>query len=205
MIGKKITVRVSEDAYLKLKEDAWKARKSMSDLINDIILGNKPLKDKKPKASVAIQDGTKVKDAYVAAFKARYGSSPVWAAKQNSQAKNLISLIGLEKSIWVASKYPFYNDPWHVTQKHPFGLLITQINKVLVELNDPNRMLDSTRIRSQISEEVKKSDLEYEKKELERKAKESRQWFNEFREKHKGQHFTDGEIQVFYENRGALE
>jgi predicted CopG family antitoxin len=144
MIGKKITVRVSEDAYLKLKEDAWKARKSMSDLINDIILGNKPLKDKKPKASIAIQDGTKVKDAYAAAFKSRYKLNPVWAAKESVLAKKLIQSVGLERAIQVASRYPFYNDPWHVGQKHPFGLLISQINKVLVELDNPNRMLDQT-------------------------------------------------------------
>jgi hypothetical protein len=75
-------------------------------------------------------------------------------------AKKLIASIGKDEAEQLAKAYPFFNDPWHVKQKHPFGLLVSQLDKVRVELANPERMMDEKRASRELSDyELKRNNL----------------------------------------------
>jgi hypothetical protein len=110
---------------------------------------------KKPLAETA-----GVRQSYQKAYEQRYGLKPVWAAKENALAKKLVSSLGKDEAENIAELYPFFNDPWHIKQKHPFGLLVSQLDKVRVELANPERMLDEKRASRELSDyELKKNNL----------------------------------------------
>ena len=90
-----------------------------------------------------------IRENYITAYQNRYGVKPTWAAKENSLVKILISRVGQE-ALELSANYLTYNDPWHIQQKHPFGLLVSQLDKIRVELNNPNRMLDHHQARKQL-------------------------------------------------------
>lgn len=83
----------------------------------------------KPKSQI-------IKETYCNAYKKRYGINPTWAAKENTQAKRLIESIGFIEAQKLSGAYLDYPDPWHVRQKHPFTLLVAQVDKIRVELNN---------------------------------------------------------------------
>lgn len=116
---------------------------------------------KKPSApSEELQTFRDVRDAYLSSYFKRYAIKPTFAAKENSLVKSLIKNVGREEAIKLAGAYPWYNDAWHVKQKHPFGLLVTQINKVRVELQNPNRMFDHIDIEKQARNAAEKISVE---------------------------------------------
>lgn len=102
---------------------------------------------------------TSVRGAYVKSYEVRYGIKPIIAAKENSLLKRLVASVGLEDAIRIVSQYPSYQDPWHVKQKHPLGLLIAQLDKVRVELNDPRKMLDAGMAHKELKREENKMDI----------------------------------------------
>lgn len=105
-------------------------------------------------------ESTSVRAAYVKSYEMRYGIKPIIAAKENVLIKRLIASVGLMESEKIAGDYPFYNDPWHIKQKHPLGLLVAQLDKVRVELANPERMLDEKRATRELSDyELKKNNL----------------------------------------------
>lgn len=100
-----------------------------------------------------------VRLSYQKAYEKRYGLKPVWAAKENALAKKLVSSIGKNEAEKIAELYPFFNDPWHVKQKHPFGLLVAQLDKVRVELANPDRMMDSKQAQDELNQESLKRNI----------------------------------------------
>jgi hypothetical protein len=101
-----------------------------------------------------------VREAYRKSYAERYGMSPTWAAAQNAMAKRLVTAIGAAEAEKIAGEYPFFNDPWHIKQKHPFKLLVAQLDKVRVELANPNRMLDAMRAEKQISDQASRQNAQ---------------------------------------------
>jgi len=67
----------------------------------------------------------------------------------------LMSKVGQEEAVVLASDYLKFNDPWHIKHKHPFAMLVSSIDKVRIELNDPKRMLDSIDVNDQLREKYK--------------------------------------------------
>jgi hypothetical protein len=100
-----------------------------------------------------------VREAYIKSYEQRYGIKPIIAAKENSLIKRLIASVGLQDAIRIVLQYPSYQDPWHVKQKHPLGLLIAQLDKVRVELNDPRKMLDAGMAHKELRREENKMDI----------------------------------------------
>lgn len=98
-----------------------------------------------------------VRENYIQAYENRYGVKPTWAAKENKLNQTLIQRAGQEEAIWLSENYLNYHDPWHIQQKHPFALLITQLDKIRVELKNPNRMLDSQIAKKQIQTQSEKT------------------------------------------------
>lgn len=96
-----------------------------------------------------------IRENYISGYQNRYGVKPTWAAKENSLVKILISRVGQE-ALELSANYLNYNDPWHIQQKHPFGLLVSQLDKIRVELNNPNRMLDHHQAKKQLQKHTDK-------------------------------------------------
>lgn len=119
------------------------------------------VKEKKEKENKikSLPETTSVRDAYLKSYLERYGLRPVWSVKENSLAKKITQSIGKEEAERVAGAYPFFNDPWHVKQKHPFGLLVAQLDKVRVELANPERMMDSREAQDQLNQESLKRNI----------------------------------------------
>ena len=108
-----------------------------------------------------------IKLAYFATFEQRYGIRPTFGKKEHALVYTLMERIGLKEGLVLAQNYPLYNDPWHVGKKHPFAMLISDLDKVRVELREPKRMLDKRRIEKQIIEADENIELTEEKKRLE--------------------------------------
>jgi hypothetical protein len=106
----------------------------------------------KPKKAPA--ESASVRQSYIKSYEERYGIKPVWAAKENALAKKLIQSVGKDEAEKISGEYPFFNDPWHIKQKHPFGLLVAQLDKVRVELSNPSRMLDAPQAQKQINDQA---------------------------------------------------
>ena len=132
--------------------------------------GKKPSTSKKKGRSDSDKEKARqVKQAYIKTFTARYGINPVFSAREHTLVYSLITSVGFEEALSLAGLYPNYNDPWHVSQKHSFGLLLIQLNKARVELRDPRRMLDSKRAAENLNEAMETIDFDAKRKELERK------------------------------------
>lgn len=107
-----------------------------------------------------VPESTSVREAYIKSYESRYGIKPIMGAKENTLIKRLITSIGLVDAEKLAKAYPFYNDPWHIKQKHPLGLLLGQLDKVRVEMANPDRMLDEKRASRELSDyELKRNNL----------------------------------------------
>lgn len=104
-------------------------------------------------------ESASVRAAYINSYEQRYGIKPIIAAKENALIKRLMGSVGFQDAIRIVSQYPSYQDPWHVKQKHPLGLLIAQLDKVRVELNDPRKMLDSGIAQRQLNREEGKMEI----------------------------------------------
>ena len=126
----------------------------------------KPVKLKKIEAP----ESRDVREAYKAAYKAKYGNAPVWAAKENSLANTLIRSVGLEMAIKLAEFYPGYIDPWHVKQRHPFGLLVSQCNKVLTDFYNQKHIVDARLFEKTFDEKVEEYGHESKMAALEQKS-----------------------------------
>jgi hypothetical protein len=103
-----------------------------------------------------------IRENYISGYQNRYGVKPTWAAKENSLVKTLITRVGQE-ALELSANYLNYNDPWHIQQKHPFGLLVSQLDKIRVELNNPNRMLDHHQAKKQLEKYSDQSQLKNER------------------------------------------
>lgn len=110
-------------------------------------------------ASRGTSESASVRAAYIKSYELRYGIKPVMAAKENFLVKRLIASVGLAEAEHLAGSYPNYNDPWHVKQKHPLGLLVAQLDKVRVELANPVRMMDSRSAQDQLNQESLKRNV----------------------------------------------
>lgn len=100
----------------------------------------------------------KIKNTFADSYFSRYSMQPIWAAKENALVYSLIEKVGHEEALWLAERYPFYNDPWHVSMKHPLEILVKQVQKVRIELRDPRRMLDSVQAKKDLGAGSEKYD-----------------------------------------------
>ena len=135
----------------KIKENKTKLRQDGAAAPSQEIIVA-PQNSKKERTDQQKDAAKRIKTTFCDAYSQKYGILPVFAAKEHTLVYKLISSVGLEEAINLAREYPSYNDPWHIGQKHPFHLLVSQLSKVRIELDNPNRMLDSTIARTQITE-----------------------------------------------------
>ncbi len=78
--------------------------------------------------------GALVFESYEAAYKKRYRVAKVPRNREiNSQCKNLAEKLGKDDAVSVARWYVESNDPFYVRQKHTFGLLVRDAQKLWTE------------------------------------------------------------------------
>lgn len=114
----------------------------------------------------------RVRDSYCESWQARYGLPPTFAAAEHSLVYQLLARIGPDDAVELARAYPAYPDPFHMGRKHPFGMLVKDLDKIRVELKDPRRMLDHVQVRKQINENADQMGAEMRLKQLEREIAE---------------------------------
>ena len=128
------------------------------------IVENSP-KPKRAKVTPEEQEKRRqVREAYMASYQLRWGIPPTFSVAEHTNVGRLITRIGFEEALYLAGAYPGYRGDFHVRKKHPFGLLVKDLDQIRVELKDPRNMLDHIRIQKQLREGVDHVDIEYEKR-----------------------------------------
>ncbi len=95
----------------------------------------KKIKESKVKYITEVETSTsEVREAYKKSYFGKYGIDPVWSVKENSLAKKLVASIGADEAKRLAMFYPTYSDKFHSSKKHPFGLLVSQVDQVRVAM-----------------------------------------------------------------------
>lgn len=132
-------------------------RNEVADLKGELVNLRTEIVDKLMKSPVKRKPSmsSEVKKKYFASYEKRWGIKPTWSVKQNSLAKKLIETVGLEEALLLAAAYPFYNDPWHIKKKHPFGDLVSSLDKVRVELADKTTALQDRVMSKKLDHTVK--------------------------------------------------
>ncbi len=93
-----------------------------------------------------------IKKSFCNAYLNRYGIAPTWSVKENRLVYTLITQVGYDEALDLSSRYVSeYHDPWHVKHKHPFSYLVSQVDKVRVELANPSRMVDHINLTKQLN------------------------------------------------------
>lgn len=77
--------------------------------------------------------GSRVWDAYSAAFKTRWGDDPPRNAEANSLCKRLVDKLGVDDAPSVAEFYVAHRDALYVKAMHPLTLLIRDASKIRTE------------------------------------------------------------------------
>jgi hypothetical protein len=97
-----------------------------------------------------VTDGGIVWQAYHMAYRERYGVDPLRNAKVNAQCKELAKQIGVERACTVVCYYVERNDAFYVNAKHPLGLCILNLQKLVTEreTNTVVTMTDARRVES---------------------------------------------------------
>jgi hypothetical protein len=115
-----------------------------------------------------LEKSRQVREAYKSAYFAKYGIEPVFSVAENRNVNRLIEAVGHQEAVALASAYPAYLGDWHVKTKHPFNLLLRDVNKIRVELYDPRRMFDHVQVEKQLREGGEAITLRMEREALER-------------------------------------
>lgn len=110
----------------------------------------------------------KVKELYIAAYEKRYAMKPAMSVAENKLAYNLLTAVGIDEAVYLASAYLAYNEPYHLRSRHPFRLLVSDINAIRINLKAPEMVLESHMALKDIKE---KAEIKYE--EITEKAREA--------------------------------
>ncbi len=73
--------------------------------------------------------------AYCEAFKEKYGFNPPITGKNGGQAKALLKNMSVERAESLARAYLQVNDQFFIRRRHPFDLLVTNLNIVAAALD----------------------------------------------------------------------
>ena len=101
----------------------------------------KEIKEKETKEKGVAKKATseistsEIRAAYSEAYLKRYGLTPVWGVKENSLLKKLVASIGFDEAKVLSGKYLDFPDNFHSMKKHPFSLLVSQIDQVRVHFS----------------------------------------------------------------------
>ncbi|MCC5904118.1 MAG: hypothetical protein JJT87_19575 [Halomonas sp.] len=100
---------------------------------------------------------------YACAYRARYGTWPVWNQKAGSNMSQLVDRVGAERAPGVAAHYVKLNNQYYTARMHPVGLLLQDCEAIATQLvtgqqvtQTRARQLDSTQSNLSNAEEAKR-------------------------------------------------
>ena len=85
------------------------------------------------KSEKAIGKSVPVINAFVESYRNRYGQDPIINAAVRSQACKLVDSVGAERAIMIVETYLNSRDPFYLKKAHPFGLCLSDANKLNIE------------------------------------------------------------------------
>lgn len=108
----------------------------------------------------------KIKLNYFAAYQKRYGIKPVFSVMENKLVYTILTRVGFDEAFSLAYNYVFYQEPFHVRNKHAFRFLVNSIDQVRIDLRNPSRMLDHLTAKKQIEKAQVEQTFNYEMDEM---------------------------------------
>jgi len=100
---------------------------------------------------------------YACAYRARYGTWPVWNQKVGANMSQLVDRVGAERAPGVAAHYVKLNNQYYTARMHPVGLLLQDCEAIATQLATGQqvtqaraRQLDSTQSNLSNAEEAKR-------------------------------------------------
>lgn len=100
---------------------------------------------------------------YACAYRARYGTWPVWNQKVGANLSQLVDRVGAERAPGVAAHYVKLNNQYYTARMHPVGLLLQDCEAIATQLATGQqvtqaraRQLDSTQSNLSNAEEAKR-------------------------------------------------
>lgn len=100
---------------------------------------------------------------YACAYRARYGTWPVWNQKVAANMSHLVDRVGAERAPGVAAHYVKLNNQYYTARMHPVGLLLQDCESIATQLATGQqvtqaraRQLDSTQSNLSNAEEAKR-------------------------------------------------
>jgi hypothetical protein len=138
----------------------------------------KEIKKSSTPTTLLVKDSQLIKKAYSDAYSNKYGSEPVWAAKENRLANTLIASVGLDLAVKLAEFYPVYIDPWHVKQRHPFSLLISQVAKVKTDYLNQKHLINASVFEKEFDKKVVDYSFDIKAQDLKQESELARMAYN---------------------------
>ncbi|WP_301585064.1 helix-turn-helix domain-containing protein [Halomonas alkaliantarctica] len=100
---------------------------------------------------------------YACAYRARYGTWPVWNQKVAANMSQLVDRVGAERAPGVAAHYVKLNSQFYTSRMHPVGLLLQDCESIATQFvtgqqvtQTKARQLDSTQSNLSNAEEAKR-------------------------------------------------
>lgn len=100
---------------------------------------------------------------YACAYRARYGTWPVWNQKAGANMSQLVDRVGAERAPAVAAYYLKLNSQFYTSRLHPVGLLLQDCESIATQLATGQqvtqakaRQVDSTQTNASNAEEAKR-------------------------------------------------
>lgn len=100
---------------------------------------------------------------YACAYRARYGTWPVWNQKAGANMSQLVDRVGVERAPAVAAYYLKLNSQFYTARMHPVGLLLQDCESIATQLATGQqvtqaraRQVDSTQTNLSNAEEAKR-------------------------------------------------
>ena len=99
-----------------------------------------PQKKTAQKKSQAKSDNVACWEAYVEAYKNRYGCEPLPNAKTWGQVAIFVRYVGKDIALALAKYFLSHNDSWFVKRRHDFGCLLNSYQQVLTDMQRGEQM-----------------------------------------------------------------
>ncbi|MCP1328469.1 hypothetical protein, partial [Halomonas sp. 707D4] len=100
---------------------------------------------------------------YACAYRARYGTWPVWNQKSAANMSQLVDRVGAERAPRVAAHYLKLNNQFYTARMHPVSLLLQDCESIATQLATGQqvtqakaRQVDSTQSNLSNAEEAKR-------------------------------------------------
>lgn len=116
----------------------------------------------------------KLIEEYKNGFEQRYGIIPFVTRQDENCFKEIVRGIGEQRAMELVSKYCSYDNPYYVARKHPIMLLRSDINKVMVEINNPKAAAESRIAKEQLDRDAIDQGRASRIEKLEKKIEENR-------------------------------